>query len=279
MKKKNVIAVQKHLAVVPSWSETEATPNTFLQLAIEKGLAIDQLERLIALQERWEAKKAREMYSVAFSAFQKIAPDLKKNKSADFGPNKAKYQYQSLDDIAAHIRGPLASCGLSYKWGQKDEGDDISVWCIVMHVGGHVETGEPLKGKMDTSGNKAGIQAKASTISYLRRYTLTGMLGLSSADVDDDGKKGVASKKQDNPDSLGPIGETQFKATMKKVIIGEATVQKVKEYYQLTVDQETALKTASPFCSCDVPEIPKGIKDLKEVKCEKCKKGFYAEKK
>lgn len=35
------------------------TPSMLLQMAVEKGLGIDQLEKLMDLQERWERNKAK----------------------------------------------------------------------------------------------------------------------------------------------------------------------------------------------------------------------------
>lgn len=233
----------------------ESSPRPLLEMAISKGVAIDQLERLIKLQERWEDRQAKKLFNEAFSQFQKICPPLVKNRTADFGAGKANYQYQELADIQNHIREPLAQCGLSTKWSQKDNGTEVEVWLIVSHVGGHDEIGTPIKGNLDTSGNKQGIQAKASTISYLRRYTLTGGLGIASADRDDDGTRGA---KAAAAASDGVMDAKQFKATMKKVAAGEVMVDKVKEFYTLTEDQENALRVAEK--NADKPEPQPEVK-------------------
>ena len=44
-----------------------------------------------------------------------------------------------------------------------------------------------MSASADTSGSKNSIQAIGSTVSYLERYTLYAILGLASADQDDDG--------------------------------------------------------------------------------------------
>ena len=115
----------------------------------------------------------------------------------------------------------------------------ISVTCIIKHQDGHEEMSDPLTATMDTSGKKTGIHAKASTITYLRRYTLTGMLGLAAADKDDDGVKAVTSEPGGKPKITG----AQMRATIQKIKSKEVTVEKVKEYYTLTPDEETALQT------------------------------------
>lgn len=229
--------------------QAEPTPTNLIQMGIEKNMGIDQLDKLISLQERWMASRAREEYNKAFAMFQKNAPDLQKNRKVayeskgDRGGN-VNYRYQDLANIAKVIRGPLADCGLSYNWEQEDKDNEILVTCVIRHVAGHVERSMPLRAALDNSGGKTGIHAKASTITYLRRYTLTGMLGLSSADPDDDGTKAVKASKE--KDGLPFIGPDQYKATMKKVVSGETTVAKVKEYFSLTPDQESALNIATP---------------------------------
>ncbi len=53
----------------------QATPYSILQLAIEKGASIDQLEKLMALQERHEANESRKAYVAAMAAFKKNPPN------------------------------------------------------------------------------------------------------------------------------------------------------------------------------------------------------------
>lgn len=223
-----ILSVDKPVQLVP----VPGTPAALLTIAIEKGLGMDQLERLIAMQDQWEAKQAKKAYQKAYARFQEICPDLVKNRTG----YDNRYRFQDLPDIIKHIRKPLAECGLSYHWGQKDEPGKVSIWCIIEHEDGHREVGEPLEAAPDGTGNKADLHAKGSTISYLRRYTLTGMLGLASADIDDDAK--AAQKK------LPLASVKQFEASLKKVMAGEAVVETVKKYYSLSEDQEQALQKA-----------------------------------
>ena len=211
------------------------TPPMLLSQAIEKGLSLDQMERLIEMQNKWEDRNARKEFFNALSKFQGICPPLIKNKSTSFthkdGSGKTEYRYHELADIEKHVKPYLQKCGLSYRWGQKDEGQIIQVWLIITHLGGHEEVGNPLSGNPDTTGSKNAIQSKGSTISYLRRYTLTSGLGIASADIDDDAKK---VKELPTPN------EKQFASTVKKVSEG-LKVDEVKKYFKLTDDQEKAL--------------------------------------
>lgn len=218
----------------------EQTPGDLIAMAISKDLDIEKLERLMIMKEKWDAKQQEKAYFEALEKFQSIVPELKKNKDVDFGAGKAKYSFHQLPAIEKAIRPSLSACGLSYKWIQKDEGNKIFVACVVMHKDGHREVGEWLSGDAEGSGGKNSVQAKISTVSYLRRCTVTGELGLSSADGDNDGKGG-ASEKKENPTP----SQDQFATLMKNAVRGGiGAIREAQKHFSLTDDQIGSLKIA-----------------------------------
>lgn len=228
----------------------EQTPNDLIALAIDKNLDIEKLQKLMEMQEKWQAKQAERSYFEAFGKFQAIAPELIKNKQVKYdhkdGGGQTNYKYQELGDIAKHIREPLAECGLSYRWDQKEEGKIITVWCIISHTGGHQERSQPLQGEYDTSGKKNSIQQKASTITYLRRYTLTGMLGLSTMEGDNDGKGGAQPEPTPTFTGVPSATAEQFASIMKRVIKdGEKAITEAQKHFSFTEDQIQSLKIAA----------------------------------
>ena len=165
---------------------TTPTPASLIEMAISQpDFAIEKLERLLALHERWEANQSRKEFFEALSTFQSIVPVITKNKGADYGQGKTKYMYATLDAIIAQIQKPMATCGLSYRWEFKEEAQTIIVSCIITHRGGHHET-TTMSGVADTSGSKNAIQSRGSTLTYLQRYTLIGALGIGTAQEDTD---------------------------------------------------------------------------------------------
>jgi len=160
-----------------------------IQMAVEKGADINQLEKLMDLQDRFEAKNARRSFFEALSIFQSSIPTIKKTGLASFktkNGGKTEYTYAKLEDIARVIRPSLKETGLSYRYEQSSDKSLMTVTCIVTHKEGHQER-TSMSGYADSSGSKNQIQQIASTISYLRRYTLTGALGITVGDEDDDG--------------------------------------------------------------------------------------------
>lgn len=159
-----------------------ATPAHLLQVAVEQGADLDKLEKLMDLQDRYNAEQARRSFLEAFTHFQSIVPAIKKRKQ---GHN---CMYAPLGDIAEQIKTPLFECGLSYRFEQAQSSSGaIQITCIVSHVDGHSQS-NAMTSFADESGKKNPIQSIASTVSYLQRYTLIGALGISTADEDIDGR-------------------------------------------------------------------------------------------
>ena len=157
-----------------------SSPAQLLQIAVEKGVDIPMMEKLMDMEDRWNATKAKTAFYEAFTGFQSEVPAIVKKKS---GHN---IKYAPLSDIVEQIKPFLVKYGLSYRFEQ-DHGESIQVTCIVTHKEGHSEQAT-MKAGADTSGSKNTVQAIASTVTYLSRYTLTSVLGITTADEDMDGR-------------------------------------------------------------------------------------------
>jgi hypothetical protein len=165
------------------------TPMDMLDRAVSQGANIDVLERLMGLQERWEANQARRAFDEAMAFAKAEIPVIAKSKKVDFTTQKGRtnYQYEDLAIIARTIDPILTKYGLSYRFRTETTAGTVTVTCIVSHRDGHSEENS-LSGAHDQSGNKNSIQAVGSTITYLQRYTLKAALGLAASHDDDGGK-------------------------------------------------------------------------------------------
>ena len=167
-----------------------------IEIAVEKGADIVQLEKLMDLQDRYEAKEARKSFFKAFSGFQSKLPEIEKTGKVGYANKDGSftgYKHSTLAEIGRATSPILAEFGLSYRFQQlprTEQGDQsITVVCILSHEDGHEERTQ-MTGFPDTSGKKNSIQAIASTRTYMQRYTLTDALGLTFVEEDDDGKGG-----------------------------------------------------------------------------------------
>lgn len=173
------------------------TPADLLRIAVQSNADLDKLERLMTLQERWEAKEAKRAYDAAFAAFKAEAVTILKGRKVTDGPLRGK-SYAELHDVVNAVTPALSMHGLSSAWKlTKDDRDWMEVTCYLRHVAGHEES-VSMGGPPDAGGAKNAIQARASTKTYLERYTLKAITGLSEQEDDDDGGGG-----KDNRHSSG----------------------------------------------------------------------------
>jgi len=164
------------------------TPMDMLQMAVQQNADLDKLEKLMALQERWEANEAKKAYTAAMAKFRSECPSIEKTKTVDFTSQKGRthYTHSDLSYAADVLKKPLADNGFSYTWKTEQQSNKVFVTCFVTHKLGHSES-TTLSADPDITGNKNSIQAIGSTVSYLERYTLFAILGLASKEMDDDG--------------------------------------------------------------------------------------------
>jgi hypothetical protein len=170
----------------------ESSPAAMMLSAMDRGASLAQVEKMMELQERWEANEARKAYNAAFSAFKAEAIRITKNKEVTAGPLAGK-SYAELHSVVDAITPALSRHGLATSWKlTKDERDWLEVTCTLRHSAGHSES-VSMGGPPDSGGAKNAIQARASSISYLERYTLKAVCGIAEGGEDDDGRASGAS--------------------------------------------------------------------------------------
>lgn len=177
---------RKEIAVVPSAS--------LLQMAVSRGASLEEIRELRSLQKEMEADDARKAFNRAFALFKAEPIEIIKRKRVYFesknGGAATEYWHAELSDVTAAVGPALAKHGLSYRWNVKQgEANKVTVTCILAHELGHAEE-VTMVGGPDASGNKNPIQQVGSAATYLQRYTLLAITGLSTKGEDNDGRGG-----------------------------------------------------------------------------------------
>ena len=183
----------------------DLTPVELLRIAVTQNANIDQLTKLMDLQDRWERRLAKRAYDAAMKAFKAESPRITKNhrvyfEAKDRSKGTTDYRHATLDHVCDAVIGGLSKFGISHRWKVDQDGEWIKVTCILTHELGHAEE-TTLRGCADMTGNKNSIQAVGSTVTYLQRYTLLAATGLATSDSDDDGRGGqsIASRMKCTP--------------------------------------------------------------------------------
>jgi hypothetical protein len=179
------------------------TPMQLLANAQAAGASIEQMQQLMDLQDRFEAKEARKAYNKAIAAFRAEGIKIIKGKHVKFGTTE--YDHATLGNVVEQIVPAMAKHGISHDWKIDQDGQGaIKVTCRISHVDGHSET-VTLQADPDTSGGKNKIQQIASTVTYLQRYTLLAGTGLATHDQDDDARTSGATDPVIDDDQLANI--------------------------------------------------------------------------
>jgi hypothetical protein len=154
------------------------TPMDMLARAVQSGADLDMIEKLMNLQERWEASNARKAFDEAVAAAKAEIPVIVKNASSH------NNKYADFAAIARAVDPVLSRHGIRYRFRTQQTDKSISVTCVLTHKDGHAEE-NTLTGPVDATVGKNPIQAIGSTLTYLQRYSLVQALGLAASSDDD----------------------------------------------------------------------------------------------
>lgn len=162
------------------------SPVAMMLAARAQGVSLEEFGKMMDLQIRWEGREAEKLYNAAFAAFKAEAVRIIKGRKVSDGPLRGK-EYAELHDVVDAVTPALSRHGLSTAWKlTRDEKDWLEVTCTLKHVGGHSEC-VSMGGPPDAGGAKNALQARASTKSYLERYTLKAICGVAEGGDDTDG--------------------------------------------------------------------------------------------
>lgn len=219
------------------------TPMDLLNQAVANG-NIELAEKLMGLQERWEANQARRAFNEAIAA---AKAEIKPINRTATGHNSKKYA--DFAAIARTIDPIISKHGLGYRFRSIDS-ERIAVTCILFHRQGHSEE-TTLSGPADKTGNKNDIQAIGSTLTYLQRYSLMQALGLAAGTDDDAANANIGEKISEKQattliDMLEAKGadRAKFLRWIQKACPGVEKIDDIPlAYHQSCVDAIKAIKS------------------------------------
>lgn len=202
------VAVEQAVAVVeppspPSPPVVTEGPgallNAIVQMASDPRVDADKLEKLLAMQERMEARDAERQFNQAMMRLPAI--HVKKNGRIDLTSkddrakglaNQREVPFAKWEDIARIIEPLLDAEGFRLSFNsalRQGDGGGLVVTGTLLHREGHTRSASiPLP--LDTGPGRNNLQAQGSTLSYGKRYTAEMLLNIVRDGDDDDGKRG-----------------------------------------------------------------------------------------
>lgn len=206
------------------------------RMARDPNVDINKLERLIAMQERMEAQRARIVFDNAMAGAQAEMDPIR----TDLENKQTKSRYASYAQLDTAVRPIYSAHGfaLSFNTGDAPIPTDVRVLCTASHRGGHRQ-----EYKIDIPADGKGPQGAAvmtrthatgAAASYGQRYLLKLIFNLAVGDLDDDGN-GAGDGLDDDVERLGT--GPRDPATGKLRSTYDATkVQKAKDFADSAVE-------------------------------------------
>lgn len=160
--------------------------------ARDPNVDIDKMERLIAMQERVQARDSEMAFNQALNAAQGEMRPVAANASNP----QTRSRYATFDKLDRVLRPIYTAHGfsLSFDEGDSPKPDHVRVLCYVSHTGGHTRIYHrdmPADGKGAKGGDvMTKTHAAGAAGSYGARYLLKGIFNVAVGEDDDDGNVG-----------------------------------------------------------------------------------------
>jgi hypothetical protein len=168
-----------------------ATPENMLMAAVQQGMSVDVIDKLVSLKERLEKSESEKAFRAAMSNFQAECPVIpKKKKVMNKDGKSVRYKYAPLDDIIKIAQKYIGQNGLSYDIETLTVNNEvekgISVKLKIFHVMGHSKETSFFT-PIDPEAYMNEPQKWASAQTFAKRYAFCNGFGILTGDADDDG--------------------------------------------------------------------------------------------
>lgn len=197
---KTTAAVEaESVSIVPAQERENVSIESMLNRAIDKGVPVETMERLLVMRRDLKAEHAKEAFTSAMSRFQSECPLIDKTKSV-VNNGKLLYKYAPIESIVSQVKEPLRNNGFSYSTNMKLLPDDegVSVVVKVTHNLGHSEETEMTVPFGTKTGIMSQSQVAAAATTFAKRYAFLNAFGILTGDEDNDGAD-VTTNKASNP--------------------------------------------------------------------------------
>lgn len=208
-------------------ADSAAIFSKVVELASNPNTNPDMFDRLVAWQEREQARQGEVAYNMAMNAaqgeIQPVARDAENKQTNSF--------YAKLESVDKAIRPIYLRHGfsLSYNTVAPLIEKNIRVECRCAHVGGHVEKFY-REAPADTLGPKGTavktfLHGGGSTETFLKRYLACGIFNVVFANQDDDGVRGgmrfIEETQVDDLRQLAKLAGRQEGPFLERLFSGE----------------------------------------------------------
>ena len=179
---------QGELATVKKEIATQSESGLLLQMAIDKDLDVDKLEKLIDLKVKEEERLCKKDFELHFSEMKAELPVIEKSKEVKDDKGNHMYNFAPLAEIQSLCDPIIASYKFGYYWDESYIPETKSKR-VTFYLSGYGYTKSNYFDVPDIQSNKWAnpIQTGGIKSSYGKRYTFESGLGLIVKGIDTDG--------------------------------------------------------------------------------------------
>ena len=211
---------------MPTQSPTAEIFSMIDRASRDPNVDIEKFERLMAMQERQDSKRAETAFNIAMKDAQSEMGTI--GADANNPQTRSKYAtYAKLDSV---LRPIYTRHGFSLSFDEDDspKPDHIRVVCYVAHEAGHTRTYRkdmPADGKGAKGGDvMTKTHAAGAAASYGARYLLKGIFNIAVGEEDKDGNV---------PADQTTISEEQEIELRELIEAAEANEAGLKAYFKV----------------------------------------------
>lgn len=211
-----------------------------LNEAIKKGVTPENMgviERMVALMERQQEKKAERDFAAAFVKLQAEMPRIEASKPVPDKSGNLKYRFAPFEEIMASVRPVLQANGFTVAFSMSFSEGRIIEECTLQHVGGHsrknsfaVRIGHGPPGSSES-------QADGAAATYAKRFALCNALNIV-IESDSDGRTDPQNDARNEGELISrdkiqylreAIAETGSSEAGLLKVAGVATFEEIRE--------------------------------------------------
>lgn len=162
--------------------EQKLSPAELIHAVIKNGVtgeSVSVVERLVALQERMDAKAAEREFAAAFVKLQDDMPNIPKTKAVPGKePGSIRYKYAPFEDIMESVKPVLQANGFTVSFSMSVSEGRVVQECTLTHTGGHSRKNQFMARIGNGPPHSSEAQGDGAASTYAKRFALCDALNI-----------------------------------------------------------------------------------------------------
>lgn len=208
----------------------QPTPMTIISQMVSSGqMDIATVQGLLDVQREFEKSEAIKSYNRDFALMRSEMPVFKREKTA------YQTKYTPLEDIMKLAQPVMSKYGFSASFStEQQDRSSVKVLCEIIHRDGHSKSTSIIVPVEAVTKGMNNMQALGSAITYGKRYSLSGLLNIVTAEDDDN--NGFSQSARSGKPKISDMGGAK-----KALASGKVDMDYIYDKYDVTPQEAVEL--------------------------------------